>query len=541
MVGQIELVTLSNSGELRPDWALGPQRSASATPQAVAAAIGASEADAILCLDAALPIPSADLLHKLLAGPSDVWHAGDLLGSGSHPALLDHVNPLWMQNAPVDPSIEATSWRLSLRAALMRREVVDQLGGPDPEMDTLTGAGLEFGFRLLRAGALVRHVPALAPGLPAPDPASTDADSVRLIARHDGRRWAGWALQRAATSREVALRDLAHVAKTLRRVTRDRTPTFVNPRPATGRTDRTVAVILPTIERYRYLEVVLRQLAGQTVHPTEVLIVDQTPAADRRTDLHLLEPTLNVQVIVQDRPGQCTARNAAIRASTSEFLLFIDDDDEIEPDLIEQHLVRLGDGIDASCGGVDDATSGPPPAGFQHRRASDVFPTNNTMLRRSVLMRSGLFDPTYDRGPRADHDLGMRLHQSGALLVYDPSVMVFHHHAPAGGLRVHGARTITRASARRSLTTRHLPAPTELYLGMRYFSPRQNREGRMVGLVSVVSGDGGGGRLALRAATQVALLPSSVRELAANRRTAEQLLANRPPIPVLNSPKPGAG
>ena len=130
----------------------------------------------------------------------------------------------------------------------------------------------------------------------------------------------------------------------------------------------------------------------------------------------------------------------------AELLLYIDDDDEIGPDLIAEHLRRLIDGVDASSGGVDDATAGPPPPGFRHRRASDNFPTNNTMLRRAALERSGLFDPVFDRGSRADHDLGMRLHLSGAMLIYDPDVLVFHHHAPAGGLRTHGARAVTRAS-----------------------------------------------------------------------------------------------
>ncbi len=100
-----------------------------------------------------------------------------------------------------------------------------------------------------------------------------------------------------------------------------------------------------------------------------------------------------------------------------------------------------------------------------------MFPTNNTMLRRSALERSGLFDLAFDRGSRADHDLGMRLHLAGAALVYDPDVEVYHHHAPIGGLRTHGARTVTRASARRSLTQRNLPSVTELATWVSATSP----------------------------------------------------------------------
>jgi GT2 family glycosyltransferase len=312
------------------------------------------------------------------------------------------------------------------------------------------------------------------------------------------------------------------------------TPPYRPAERAPGSSDRKVSVIVPTIDRYAYLEPLLHQLAAQRVRPHEVIIADQTPPERRRSDLEEIEPDLPVSVIGLPAPGQSTARNAAIRRSTGELLLFIDDDDEIGPDLIGAHLERMTDGIDASCGGVDDATAGPPPEGFRHRRASDVFPTNNTMLRRDALRGSGLFDLVYDRGSRADHDLGMRLHQQGALLLYDPSVLVFHHHAPAGGLRSHGVRTVTRAGARRSLRVRHLPATTELYLGLRYFTSRQNRENGPIRLFSLIAGEGSVLRQVLRAVVQIALLPSSARQIARLRDEAERVLADRPDIPLLD-------
>jgi hypothetical protein len=116
------------------------------------------------------------------------------------------------------------------------------------------------------------------------------------------------------------------------------------------------------------------------------------------------------------------------------------------------------------------------PADFKILRASDVFPTNNTLVRRAALRDSGLFDVAYDRGARADGDLGMRMHLSGKLMVLDPSIVLLHHHAPSGGLRAHRARKVTYASSQRSLFQRHLPSPTEIYLGLRYFSREQVRE-----------------------------------------------------------------
>jgi GT2 family glycosyltransferase len=333
--------------------------------------------------------------------------------------------------------------------------------------------------------------------------------------------------------REVGPVAAARLVGQVRRARAEPLPPFrPEPRPE-GSTDRRITVVLPTVDRYPTLVPLLGQLAAQTAPPHEVIVVDQTEPARRRHDLGSVAPDLPVHVIGLDRPGQSTARNAALRRATGDVALFIDDDDEIPPTLLADHLRLLGDGIDAVCGAVDDATAGPPPTGFRHRRASDVFPTNNATVRMDALARSGLFDPAYDHGPRADHDLGMRLHLSGALLVYDPAVEVHHLHAPSGGLRTHGARKVTRASARRSLTQRDLPAVTQQYLAHRYFDARQRREDRAIAAASTLSGDGTTLRRLARALLQLVRLPSTVRTLDRTDHEAAARLADRPEIPSL--------
>jgi GT2 family glycosyltransferase len=536
----IELLRIGPGSDDTVQWPHGPQRSVEPTPDAVALALspntGSTNANAaVLLLDARFPLPTEALLDRLLGGPADVWHGGVALGLDGQPTMWDHVDPLSMFSARLDPTVEATSWRVSLRALLVRSAVLEQLGGPDAGFDTLSGSGMDAGLRWIRAGALVRHVPDLVPSGAERCEPPTAADGLRLVGRHRGRVWAGWALQRAVWSHELKAGEILRLSRSVRHVSAEALPHY---RPAvlpggTGRTDRTVSVVVPTIDRYPYLEPLLHQLAAQTVAPHEVLVVDQTPIGHRRHDLTSIEPDLPVTVIEIPKPGQCTARNAALQAATGEIVLFLDDDLEIPSTLLADHLELLVDCIDGVAGAVDDATSGPPPDGFRHRRASDVLPGGNTMVRRTALESSGLFDPAYDHGSRADHDLGMRLHLGGALLVYDPAVEVFHHHAPAGGLRTHGARKVTRASARRSLTERHLPTATQLYLAHRYYSPHQRREGRRISLLAVLMGEGSASRRLARAAVQLALLPSSIRRLLEADRAAVAMVASRQPIPML--------
>ncbi len=498
-------------------------------------AINASSAGAVLCLDATFPIPSEDILRRLLEGPADVWHAGLRLGLSQEPQLIDSVAPTWMLNAPISADIEVTSWRVSLRAVLIRRTVIEQLGGPLDGFDTLSGAALEAGMRWTTAGALVRHVPDLAPDGAVSDATPTDRDAILLIRRHYGRKWAFWALQRGVTTRRIAFKGLPELVAAARTDKWEKTPFYVTPHRSGGSTDRTVSVILPTIDRYSYLESLLRQLETQTVAPTEVVIVDQTPVNTRRHDLKEIAPSLTVRSLTLDKPGQSSARNLAINTSVGEMLLFLDDDDDIPKDLIEQHLQQLTEEIDAICGAVDEATAGPPPPGFRHRRTSDVFPCNNSMLRRAALIHSGLFDPSFDRGSMADHDLGMRLTASGALLVYSPKPMVFHYHAPRGGLRAHGARVTTRADSRRSITTRNLPTVTGMYLRERYFTKSQIKERDAIDRLAILTGEGQPLHRLARFVVQAALLVNSNRRIRHNRTTAKQMVATRQPIPVLDS------
>ncbi len=150
-----------------------------------------------------------------------------------------------------------------------------------------------------------------------------------------------------------------------------------------------------------------------------------------------------------------------------------------------------------------------------------------------MLHRSGLFDLAFEKGARADADLGHRLYLAGALLVLDPGIRVLHHHAPAGGLRQHGARKATFAASRRRLFARHLPEPTEIYLMLRYFSPRQVAEALRQRAAGTFAVRGGSLRRLLRAVWALLLLPHTWHHVARSRRRAKAMLGEYPRIPHL--------
>ena len=275
-------------------------------------------------------------------------------------------------------------------------------------------------------------------------------------------------------------------------------------------------------------------LRAQTVRPHEVIVIDQT-AADQR-DLGLPDEfrDLPLRWMVQDEPGQCVSRNAGLAVSTGDYVLFIDDDDELEPDLIERHLRNLhAYGADVSSGVATEAGTDPLPQSQHFVRASDVFPTNNTLVRREVLRRSGLFDLAFNRAPRADGELGMRVYQSGAFMILDQGLAVLHHHAPEGGLRQHKARVVTYRMSREQLTKRSLPHISEIYLVARHFTPRQQREALWLRTLGTLSGRGGPARRLAKLAIGAAQLPDTLQQTLDRRAKAAEWLQRFPQIATL--------
>jgi glycosyltransferase involved in cell wall biosynthesis len=516
-----------------------PRQQVPDRPADLAAVTTTPGADAIMLWDSAQELPASDFVAELLRGPCHVWHAGLRLGQGGRPVEWNACHGRAMLSCDVDADVESTSWKVSARALIARNEVLDELGGFDGSFDTSSGAALDAGLRWISHGALMRHVPRLLPPSTAvrADEPPTPADGIRIVRRRLGTKWAVWAIFRGLRTASMSWRSAAAGARTVREPLPRPSETYGLSAPdAAPDPDERVTVLVPTVGRYPYIEKLLVQLAAQTRPPDEVVVVDQNPEAERR-DLAVVAPDLPLRVLHLLPPGQCTARNLGLQASTGTLILFLDDDDEVPNDLIERHLdVLSSPQVTVSCGLVDDAETGPAGPLLRFRKAGDTFPTNNAMIRRSVLATTGLFDPAYDRGARADHDLGMRSYLAGNLHVYDPRPQVFHHHAPMGGLRTHGARIRTRGNSTSTITRRHLRTATDLYLGYRYYPDEQVHEDLVLSVFASMFGGDTRMRRVVRMVVQAVLLPDTWSKSKAAARDGRELLAHRPEIPALGDP-----
>jgi glycosyltransferase involved in cell wall biosynthesis len=539
-MNRVDLIWLSQSSE-GPFWPLGEVWPTEPTPRAVDKRIQEqlprSNAEAWLFWDCTLGSPNAERVEQMLSQTADLWHVGLRLGMNGLPGLTDFVNPTWMLNCDPDQMIEASSWRLSLRACLVRATALRQLGGPRKEFEKLEGASLEMGHRYVTRGAITRHIPSLLPeSMVASAPSLTLQDELRFTRYRFGSFWSNLALLRAVISGYAPFGQAVRAWQVVRRETR-----HVEPSPLDhgklapiSRGEHRVSVLIPTLDRYPYLRTLLAQLRQQTVRPIEIIIVDQTARQQRDSKLAIEFADLPLEIIYLDEPGQCSSRNEGLRLARGDYVLFVDDDDEVPPSLIADHLTNLARfRADVSSGVADEVGAATLPPSCPFARVSDVFPTNNTLVRREVLQRSGLFDLAYERGQRADGDLGMRVYLSGALMLLDPDVSVLHHHAPSGGLRTHKARVITYASSRQRIRHRQLPSATEIYLARRYFTARQVRETIWLGILGTFSIRGSVVRKMLKFVAGMIYLPNTLWRVSQERRQAERMLQRFPEIPGL--------
>lgn len=185
------------------------------------------------------------------------------------------------------------------------------------------------------------------------------------------------------------------------------------------------SVVLPTRDRPHRLRAAVESVLDQTYRNFDLWIVDDGSRSEAREACRRLATDARVRVIRNDRSrGPAAARNLGIRASSGEFVAFIDDDCQWHPERLERidRFIRSRDTVPGYVATQTVmCTSGPPvrytidpvlPAWEPPWRVGVPM----IVARRDVLTAIDGFD---ERLPRAhDWDLAVRLveHTEWALL-----------------------------------------------------------------------------------------------------------------------------
>lgn len=147
--------------------------------------------------------------------------------------------------------------------------------------------------------------------------------------------------------------------------------------------------------------------------------------------------------VFQPVPGLSNARNAGVAAATGDLILFTDDDCYVAPDMLDAAARAFADPAVGYASGrvrLFDPEDFPVtineslvPLRFPARRflPAGAVKGANLAFRKAVLDAIGPFDPLFGSGalfPSEDADAAMRAALAGWEGVYDPAIVVWHHH-----------------------------------------------------------------------------------------------------------------
>lgn len=531
-----------------PPWSAGTAVELPSAPAAAAAAVrrhldGGAAGRWLLFWDPVLGAPPSEVVARLIAGRvGDAWHGGLDLGMAGLPEEHDYIHPSHPFVLDPERDVEATCWRLSFAAALIRTEAYEAVGGIDPAFHGATGAGLAFGRRLIERGGVIRSCPGLVPAPGAHIEPLDEHDRFLFLDRTFGAKWVRYAAVRRAMATRRPLRTWRgwRSAEQTQAATPAPPAGLVEREPAPFDDRASVSVVLPTLGRYDMLRPLLEQLCEQTVTPHEILVIDQNDPEKRDHELYASFADRGVRVIWQEVRGQWISRNAAVQEATGEWIAFIDDDSEIEPDFLAAHLEGIARyDADLTTGASLAVVGAPVPENYAFHRVADQWDSGNGLCRRSLFAEMGMFDEQFDRQRRGDAEFGLRVQLHGGLVVHVPDGIRIHLKAEEGGLRTYGQWDGFRNKDRSG----PLPVPSMLYYMDRYHSPRQGREDLMLGLVHGIvpyhlKRRTTPSQWARFLAIELLHVRSTVQRVRRSQALARQMVAEGPKIAELTPPGP---
>ncbi len=230
-----------------------------------------------------------------------------------------------------------------------------------------------------------------------------------------------WQEALAALSSELASHPSHHPARELAEELQGRARPEA-PVTAGQAPDPRLSVVIPTYNRARYLAAAVESALAQECPELEILVVDDgstddTPAVMAR----FTDP--RVRYLPQGKSGAPGTRNTGAAQARAEWLLWLDSDDTLLPGWVARLLRELtwGEAADVYYGNLVvtnehgkplrtlryDDYAGKNAALLARLVYGNPLPLPGTLMRRSLLLAAGGFDPAF---PRAhDYELWTRL------------------------------------------------------------------------------------------------------------------------------------
>lgn len=208
------------------------------------------------------------------------------------------------------------------------------------------------------------------------------------------------------------------------------------------------SVVIPTHQRRETVLRGVRALDRQAARDFDVVVVDDGSSDGTAEALRGLDVSFPLTVLEQPNRGAAAARNAGAEASSSELVLFLDDDMRADPALLAEHDRSHREGADMVMGDMplDPASPrnllswgvGSWAEGRRERltapgaeiRIDDLL-TGQMSISRAAYLAVGGLDPTFTRDGLfggEDLDFGHRVLAAGYRVVFNPAAISYQYY-----------------------------------------------------------------------------------------------------------------
>lgn len=174
-----------------------------------------------------------------------------------------------------------------------------------------------------------------------------------------------------------------------------------------------ISIIIPTFNRANTLSIAIESVQSQTCENWELLIIDDGSKDGTEKLVKSYLHDFRVKYFYQENQGVSEARNVGINLALSNYIIFLDSDDQFYPFLIEElNNINLAayDLIFWELRKIIDykpSTWKPVNLGPMYNNLVGTFLAGSVCYKKQVLINAGNFDPKIKFGE--NYELGLRI------------------------------------------------------------------------------------------------------------------------------------
>lgn len=222
-----------------------------------------------------------------------------------------------------------------------------------------------------------------------------------------------------------------------------------------------ISVIIPTLNRENYISSTISMLERQMIGvPFEIIVVDQSDVLNIELDNLAQKKDCLKYYYIENFRGLPEARNFGVSKSLYDFILFLDDDINIDSDILVEHLKYLNNpeigvvaggiteknrqNIDVCRVGYFDYFRALPFRGYHMDKNGyvDHAGGGNYSIKKSVFLQVGGVDEylNYGAALHEETEICLRVKERGFKIFFNYKAHITHLAAETGGCSISNIR-----------------------------------------------------------------------------------------------------